>query len=386
MDGTINERHWLDVKREVGTTPTAKKELARDLASFANDGGGLLIGVAENVSARTLSVEPVPLAGLPELVDQVASSRCDPPLYVVCHPLATPAETTRGVLLVEVPPSPAAPHMVDGRYYGRGDTTRHHLSDGEVGKRHAVRSSRQLTAQRVFREEVARDPVPLEHRQNSHLFVVAEPLASPPDLLTSLLGTPALSETIKQTVRQVPYAEAYPPNLGSFHRYNEPRAEGAGFASYGLVGRQFAADMQNAQEDDLLDLEISDTGRVSLFCGRATRNSENGALVLEPLIVILTRCVLTLAGELGAAHGYGGRWLLVVGVTDLLGKSSSKAVTWGGGPMLPPFSAAAYTQGTEAVTAELMSRPGPVTDRLTRRLLRALGTDQGQYDHFYAET
>lgn len=39
-DGTLRERHWLDVKAEVGSAGSAKKALARDLASFANDGGG----------------------------------------------------------------------------------------------------------------------------------------------------------------------------------------------------------------------------------------------------------------------------------------------------------------------------------------------------------
>ena len=125
-DGTLGERHWLDAKAQVGTTASSRKDLAKDLTSFANDGGGLLIGVREDKDAGTLHVAPVPLAGLAETIDQIARSRCDPPLYVVCHPLPGPADSdspAHGVLLVQVPPSPLAPHMVEGRYYGRGDTT-----------------------------------------------------------------------------------------------------------------------------------------------------------------------------------------------------------------------------------------------------------------------
>ena len=91
-----------------------KKELARDLASFANDGGALLLGVAEDKAARTLQVNPVPLAGLAERVDQVAGSRCDPPLYVVCRPLTEETGRASGVLLVEIPASASAPHVVEG--------------------------------------------------------------------------------------------------------------------------------------------------------------------------------------------------------------------------------------------------------------------------------
>lgn len=70
-DGTLTERHWLDVKELVNTSDGAKKELARDLASFANDGGGLIIGVAEDKKTGVLSLTPVELAGLAERVDQV---------------------------------------------------------------------------------------------------------------------------------------------------------------------------------------------------------------------------------------------------------------------------------------------------------------------------
>src|SRR5262245_2317851 len=112
-DGTLTERHWLDVKAMLSGGEAANKELARDLASFANDGGGYIVGVAEDKPTGTLLLAPVELAGLPERVEQVALSRCDPPLFVVCHPLPYPADPTRGVLLVEIPPSPQAPHMVD---------------------------------------------------------------------------------------------------------------------------------------------------------------------------------------------------------------------------------------------------------------------------------
>jgi hypothetical protein len=167
-DGTLRERHWLDVKAAVGNSDASKKDLARDLASFANDGGALIIGVKEDKPNQILSVEPIPLDGLAERVDQVARSRCDPPLYVVCHPLLAPSGDgagARGVLLVEVPPSPTAPHVIDGRYYGRGDVTNRRLTDDEVARLHAVRSGRQLTAERLIAAEAARDPVPPEHRE-----------------------------------------------------------------------------------------------------------------------------------------------------------------------------------------------------------------------------
>lgn len=67
-DGTLTERHWVDVKREVKTSDGDKKELARDLASFAIDGGVLVVGVGENTTDGTH-----PLAGIR---DQAAMASC----------------------------------------------------------------------------------------------------------------------------------------------------------------------------------------------------------------------------------------------------------------------------------------------------------------------
>jgi hypothetical protein len=38
-DGTIEENHHLEFKRQTGTTDGERKETARDLASMAADGG-----------------------------------------------------------------------------------------------------------------------------------------------------------------------------------------------------------------------------------------------------------------------------------------------------------------------------------------------------------
>jgi hypothetical protein len=55
--GLFEESHHLDLKK----APNSKgdnKELARDLASFAVDGGTLIIGVQENKKSRTFELAP----------------------------------------------------------------------------------------------------------------------------------------------------------------------------------------------------------------------------------------------------------------------------------------------------------------------------------------
>jgi predicted HTH transcriptional regulator len=69
--GLFEESHHLDLKRAPNSTGD-NKELARDLSSFAVDGGTLIIGVQENKESRAFELAPQPLNGLPEKIEQVA--------------------------------------------------------------------------------------------------------------------------------------------------------------------------------------------------------------------------------------------------------------------------------------------------------------------------
>jgi hypothetical protein len=387
-DGTLGERHWLDVKETVGSGDGAKKELARDLVSFANDGGGLIIGVAEDKQAGTLHLAPVELAGMAEKVDQVARSRCDPPLYVQSHPLPDPTDSTHGVLLVEVPPSPLAPHMVEGTYYGRNDKTKHKLTDSEVANLHARRTARQLTGEQVIARETARSPISKPDQKLSHLFLVAQPLASPPDLLTPLIGTQQLRTSISEANKAVPDSERIAPNLGYALSNYEPRPRGAGFYSYGLVGRRFQPQMNSVREESQIDLEIWDNGTIVLFCGGGSLPNR-GSLMPDDerqyvhglAVAILTRVTLAIAARLGSAAGYAGPWLLAIGLNNLRGRFAGYAFNQPG-VSFPPYSEDDYVYATEAYTVELIDRPGAVTGRLLHRLLRTLRDPAKGYEQW----
>lgn len=385
-NGTITERHWLDVKLTTGpSTNSNNKEIAADLASFAGDGGAIIYGVAEDKTTNTISLAPFDLAGQAERLDEIARSRCDPPLYIACHPLPQdPDNRNHGLLLVEIPPSPAAPHMVDGRYYGRGDTTKRRLTDGEVARLHAVRTIRHLNAEQLIEHEIARDPVPPTQRQHSHIYVVARPLAAPPDLLTETIERREVGVLVRYIASRL-NSPASPDwnHLGS----GEPRAQGWGLQSRLLPGRRIDPDDERA-EKYMVDLEIGDDGSLTLVCGRGSdyTNPTKDQFILDSVAAVFTRGVVDLAAHIGRDHGYGGRWLLAVGLTDLAGKYTSDALAVARiGSSYVPFSADRYIESTEAVTSELLAQPGSVTRRLIRRLMRGLATDGRSYQHLLAD-
>ncbi|MEV0898214.1 ATP-binding protein [Actinoplanes sp. NPDC049802] len=380
-DGLLRETHWLDVKLEISAGSGANKETARDMASFAIDGGGILVGIREDKQAGTMTVEPVDLRGLPERIDEIARSRCDRPLYVRCHPIPVDAaDPHHGLLLIEIPPSAMAPHMVDGRYYGRGDTTKRTLTDPEVERLQAARSMRHLGAGQIIAREIARDPVPPAHRERGHLYVVAQPLATPRDWLTEQIEEREVSSLLRSTVNGI--TNEFSPGLR--HASNEShRAEGVAFSSYGLTARQLTVSphQDRNREAGTVDIEVGDDGRIAIFCGRATDFPRGGdqQFILDMGIAHHVRGAVNIAANLGFTFGYGGRWLLAVGVTGLQGRYSTAAMEALGSVGTQPFTTDQYQESTEAVTAELRDRPGTVTHRLVRRLLRGLGVTADRY-------
>ena len=123
----LTESHTLDIKRELPTSDSANRDIAKDIAAFSMDGGVIIIGVDEDTSPPSL--HPVALDGLAERVEQIAATRVDEAVIVTSTAIEASTADGTGYLVVEVPASPRAPLMADGKYYGRGDKTdRVHVS------------------------------------------------------------------------------------------------------------------------------------------------------------------------------------------------------------------------------------------------------------------
>jgi predicted HTH transcriptional regulator len=157
-------------------------ELAKDLAQFAIDGGTLIIGISERDD--TLKLEPVELKGLKERIEQVAQSRVDPPLFVQVREIRS-SDPQKGYLVVVVPPSAMAPHMVNGRYWARGSATKYIMPDVEVWRHHERRQPVKEDLYALLEKEIERDPVP--DGKFGHLFLVATPHPEREGLLTELV-------------------------------------------------------------------------------------------------------------------------------------------------------------------------------------------------------
>lgn len=376
--GLLVESHYLDLKATIPSGKAKNLELARDLASFAIDGGALLIGLAERGEAPP-KLDPVELAGLAERVEQIARSLPDPPIPVTCTAIPAADEPGRGYLLVEIPATGTAPHMVDGAYMGRGDKTKIRLSDPEVLRLHQDRARTQDQGVRLLDAYVARDPISVEESQQAHAFIIAAPVRPRPEMLLNARPNGDWQQMLNQLLSHTvdPVADrtggGYSPNLTYLSEYAR-RADGAA-VTYCLTPSREPVRWHEGRppSEDVLELEVTDDGAVRVMTTRlGDKGNGDDQVVFASILPHLTRRTIGIAAAVADLTGYLGPWMLGVAATNLAGKPAHESrfhrATFGA-------DHGEYRKHTEASAAELRQTPGAVTYRLVGQFLRSVGLD-----------
>lgn len=124
IENQIEESIHLDFKSgdALSRTPSKKKEISKDIASFANSDGGIIIyGLSEkNHVADSFSFIDGNLftkEWLEQLINTTINRRID---GVLIYPIRKSNDITKSIYLVKIPRSKDAPHMSqDKRFYKR---------------------------------------------------------------------------------------------------------------------------------------------------------------------------------------------------------------------------------------------------------------------------
>ncbi|WP_194280233.1 hypothetical protein [Streptomyces sp. SYP-A7193] len=119
---------------------------------------------------------------------------------------------------MHIPAGPVAPHMVDNRYFGRGDKTKYQMGDNEVVSLHARRRNTEADILTLLRKEMDEDPL-RDVGARSHLFLVAQPTAGRRDMCLPITGARDWNirlHTLIQQARTSPRTQAALPGTG-FH-------------------------------------------------------------------------------------------------------------------------------------------------------------------------
>jgi hypothetical protein len=264
--------------------------------------------------------------------------------------------------------------MVDGGYYGRGESTSRRLPDLEVRQLWQRHLDRRSDGVDLIKREVAREPVAEHHRTNARLFAVAQPLSADPRLLLDSVEDRDLLRWVQRLngTRLYSRSRTYAPTFAS-EGTSQRRAHGVARSSYYLDSdRTVRLDAgQHPKQSRILDLEYREDGGVRLYYGRASDDHPNN----ESRWLLLAAIVGEVAGVIEAARviadqsSFRGSWSIGVGLRGLHGIAAYGDNQWFQDGW--KFSEDDYDESVEADFEQLHSPGSPVLDSLLGRLLRA---------------
>ncbi len=394
----IQESISCDCKQEL-PSPHKNRDLAEDVAAMANEGGVLVYGVGEDQQRRANVLRPFTLAGAAEKIDQIIQTGIDEPVYVVIHRLPLDTDPDRGYIVVEVPVSPRAPHMVahsgDHRFYRRTPTGNMVMNPAEV---EAMFKRREDWGRRALGELDAalRDGISrlfdATTEDVAKLCLVARPVALGRQLLSGharpdSADRPLLVQAVKEARAAGVPGEVLRASTGNAAAalaefvdvLNWRRLTGGWVASFraerhGGIWR----DPRGSHE-----LLVQDDGLVRLLCGRigevaGSQLAQGLASRMVLFVDWMGEAVIRFAAFAGALYrstGFNGP--VDVG---LLVSNAENAIASRGWPAQQPIGETEYRRHARFAAAQLDEDPVSVADALLTPLLDTL--TQGRYSPF----
>ncbi|MBW3083943.1 hypothetical protein KEM60_00125 [Austwickia sp. TVS 96-490-7B] len=309
--GLLSETQWCEVKEMPSQSSKASNvELAKDLASLSVDGGLLVYGVAD----KSFEVVGCDLTNFETRISQVAATRVTPPLSPVLNPpIPCPDDDGKHVLIVSVPASPVAPHMVDGSYWGRSSDGKRKLADPEVRRLIQARENAEEKFGQILDDLVRNDPLDdfVEDMPtgNGHVYFVAQPCAP-------VLAKPIEMDELRNVLANLRQSPSYELLAGCTYNAHDPSG----------VGLRSHTDAVSASDErDLAQVGIADNFIVKAVYGGASthRTCPSGPGFYVPInsvVAFVAQC-LNLVHHVGTSTGYQGEWRVGVHLTHLRGAS-----------------------------------------------------------------
>jgi hypothetical protein len=375
---TLEETVTFEGKREIANKSV---DIATDLSAFANTSGGVLIyGLAEDGNRKLTILNPIKLQGERERIDQIVRTCVDEVPFFKVTAIETQEDAAIGYLVVLVPPSERAPHMVIvkgvNRFYGRSETGNYILTQAEVARLYERRGVSEASVLPLLEEAIKEAPVP-DNERFAHLHIVARPVLGEDALLDRALSSgknhkELLTEVLDQISSSGIYKDGYIPDIGHPGSGWVRRPEGYyGKCHYG------------PEEDMGVHFQFNLDGSAYFFSGRAAEVDRKGEtkFFFSSIVAGSTTKFLAVLGELYDRANHFGMidiGLAVTGLRDCvphLPRDSFRP--------LPKFARSEYRRTSRANAIMLKEDPRRVAAQLVMPLIDAMsqGTDDPFKDH-----
>lgn len=383
--GSLCESRTFDAKESIAKN---NKEIAKDIAAMTVDGGVLLYGVKEDANKRLTSLTPITLKGEPERIDAIVRSSISEPPEVHISTIPTANDPSIGYLVVIIPPSPRAPHMVivgdDFRYYGRGETGNIRLSEGDVARLYARRRQSERDRNEMLEQVIQRarlHPSP----KFAYIHLMGTPVLSDSGLLqraaegAAVTDIPTLLNKILVQVGQQKLLATTPyPTIPTYTRWYQQVGDWIAYLE------QAPGEVHDQASAKVLDLTVGNDGSSYFFYNRAGKESSNRIVLLEDNIAWLTTRFLLLLGTLYENARYAGQVDIGIAITGIQGAISD---FFRRQPYLYPyeyptliFKDEKYTSTARVAARTLAEDPKRAARELVMPLVNAI--TQGNYDPF----
>lgn len=378
-NNSLEETITFDAKKEI---PTKNPETAKDVSAMANTAGGVLIyGIDEDENGFPNVLSPILLEGQRERIEAIIRSSIEEVPVFKVSTIQTQADNSKGYLIVFVPPSERAPHMVvvkgERRFYGRGETGNYVLSQAEVARLYERRRIAETSILPILEENMRQSPIE-EHNGFAHLHVVIKPVLQDDSILDKALlpgqnYNQLLNTSLTKIIESNIFSIRYEPDF--YVKGWIRNAEG------------FLSKIYDPRADDYerlaLYLEANFDGSGNMFCNRAAETSKRGneeyKCFLSTVVAGNTTKFLAFFGELYKRASYFGMVDIGVGLTGLENsfECDIKNNLFG---RFNRYTKSNY-QRTKRVSAMLLEdNPKQVASDLLMRLIDAVS--QGKYNPF----
>jgi hypothetical protein len=370
--GFVEESPIFDAKKDL---PQKNQEIAKDIAAMATDGGVLIYGIDEDVNGRPTILNPIPLANQPERITSIVQTSIAEPPFISIATVPTISNQSIGYIIVVVPASERAPHMVivkgEHRYYGRTAKGNRLLNEAEVARLYERRKLLEVDRDKMVEEEIKQAPVP-NNPDSAYLYLVVRPVFRSDDILSKVVPSSERWEKVfNDFILSVRKSEIDPidyyPKLRIAGRWTK-RTEG--FRG-NLCGEG------TSEPTSILNLQIDFDGSGHFFCGRAAQKHEGKLYFIPSLVAGNTKLFLALFGMIYDKAQYVGLVDVGVALTGLLGSVPPVDNYYS---HFTPYDRNEYRR-TARVSAQMLEND---SKSVTRQLLKPLidAMSQGQIDPF----
>jgi hypothetical protein len=352
--GSLQESATFDGKRNVSRQSA---EVAKDIAAMATDGGVIIYGIGEDANNRLTIDCAFELAGEAERISNIVNTTLSDPPTIRISRLEKQSNPGHGYLVVEVPQSPRAPHMVqikgEYRYYGRDATGNRMLAAADVERLHRLQLDWERGVDDLIESAIQLRPdLPFMPDAQGLFHLVARPLKTDDRVLERIIGDDAPAAALTKC-------------------FGEPIGT--------TVGASWERSMEGARASLLKnfsqgELELSRNGKARLFWTATTYDSNGNLLLRDRQLAALVRG--TLAG-LGRAYTRAALICAVdLGVALQSARGATSALTSANIALNPrPLQSGDYRETTRTRASVLFDAPeeparellGPLFDELTQR-------------------